>query len=159
LNPVKVMDGFVSYSSLLLILTSAKIMLPIWGGGGGFRRAATGTNSEPDFNVTSHLCRSLLSGLLPSGLPTNILFSFFISPMHTTCPVHLMLMICSMKVINYEFPHASFPVLLLPSPEQTPCSRVLIDKLLVTQYRTVLRFLNFIRRLSMHLYPQCFIQN
>jgi hypothetical protein len=38
---------------------------------------------------SSHLRRGLLSGLLPSGFPTNTLYTFFSSPMCSTCPAHL----------------------------------------------------------------------
>jgi hypothetical protein len=36
-----------------------------------------------------HLRLGLPSGLLPSGFPTNILYTFLFSPIRATCPIHL----------------------------------------------------------------------
>jgi len=42
-------------------------------------------------NVTPHLLLGLPSGLFPSGFPTDILYAFVISSMHTTCPAPIIL--------------------------------------------------------------------
>jgi hypothetical protein len=42
--------------------------------------------------LSSHLHLGLPSGLFPCGFPTKILYPFLFSPMHATCPVHLILL-------------------------------------------------------------------
>jgi hypothetical protein len=42
--------------------------------------------------LSIHLRLGLTSGLLPSGFPTNILYAFLFSPIHTTCSAHLILL-------------------------------------------------------------------
>jgi len=42
--------------------------------------------------LSSYLCLGLPSGLCPLGFPHNILFAFFISPMHATCPAYFILL-------------------------------------------------------------------
>jgi len=36
--------------------------------------------------LSSHLCPGLLSGIIPSGFPTKILYAFLISPMYAISP-------------------------------------------------------------------------
>jgi len=42
--------------------------------------------------LSSHLCLGLPSGLFPSHFPTKTLYTLFLSPTHTTCSTHLMLL-------------------------------------------------------------------
>jgi hypothetical protein len=39
--------------------------------------------------LSTHLCLRLLSGLFPSGFPTNTLYSFIVSHIRSTCPENL----------------------------------------------------------------------
>ena len=41
--------------------------------------------------LSSYLCLVLFSGLLPSSLPTKSLYVPLLSPIHSTCPTHLIL--------------------------------------------------------------------
>ena len=43
-------------------------------------------------HIIPHLRLCLPSGLFPSCLPTKILYTPLLSPMHTTCPIHLILL-------------------------------------------------------------------
>jgi hypothetical protein len=51
------------------------------------------------FNIIIHLRLGLPSGLLPSGLPTKILYAPFPSPIRAACPAHLIVL----DLITYEY--------------------------------------------------------
>ena len=50
----------------------------------------------------THLRLGLLSGLFPSGFPTNILYTPLSSPIRATCPVHLILLYVITRTILGE---------------------------------------------------------
>jgi hypothetical protein len=57
--------------------------------------------------LSSHLLLGLPSGLLPSGIPTKILYTFLISTIRVTCPVKLVpLDLITLILFNYWSPSA-----------------------------------------------------
>ena len=50
------------------------------------------TSWRPSLIISSHLRLRLPSGLLPSGLPTKTLYTPQLSPIHTTCAAHFILL-------------------------------------------------------------------
>jgi hypothetical protein len=48
---------------------------------------------DPFLIFFSHLCLSVASALLPTGLSTKIFYTPFLSPIHATCLTHLILLI------------------------------------------------------------------
>jgi hypothetical protein len=53
---------------------------------------SSNTNSTgPTSILFTHLCLGRHSGLFPSNLPTNNLYTFLLSPIHATCPTQLII--------------------------------------------------------------------
>jgi hypothetical protein len=63
--------------------------------------------------LSSHLRLGLPSGLLPSGLPTKMLYAPLTSPMRAICPAHLILL--------------ALITLTIPGEEYKPCSSSLFS--------------------------------
>jgi hypothetical protein len=52
--------------------------------------------------LSIHLRLGLPSGLLPSGFPTNNLYTFLFFPIRATCPTHLILLVLIILIILGE---------------------------------------------------------
>jgi hypothetical protein len=62
-------------------------------------------------------CLGLRSGLYPSGFPTNSLYAFLLSPVHLTCPTHLIfLSLIILIILREEYKSRSTFVMKFSSP-------------------------------------------
>jgi hypothetical protein len=69
---------------------------------------------------SSHLRLCLPSGLLPSGLPTKMLYVPLASPMHATCPVHLILLaVITLIILDEEYKPCNFSLCSFLQPPVT----------------------------------------
>jgi hypothetical protein len=66
--------------------------------------------------LSSHLCLSLPSGLIPPGFPTKILQAFLLSRMSTTRHIHIILFDFIVAIILHQFSFEHRHACDLPSP-------------------------------------------
>jgi hypothetical protein len=70
--------------------------------------------------LPTHLCLGLLSGLLPSGFPTNNLYELVFPPIRATCPVRLILLnLIILIILGEEYKLWNSSLCSFPQPPVT----------------------------------------
>ena len=88
---VKKFPAFYGTRRFLTALTSARHLSVSWVSSIQSIHPPHPTSWRPTLILSSHLCLGLPSGLFSSGFPTKNLYTSLLSPIHATCPAHLIL--------------------------------------------------------------------
>ena len=90
-QPLKKLSAFYGNRRLIITFTSARHLSLSWAS--SIQSVSPHpTSSRSTLILSSHLPLGLPSGLFPSGFPTKTLHTPLLSPIRSTCPVHLILL-------------------------------------------------------------------